>query len=293
VPLVIAAISPHGFSLIPDISPDADGALRTRAALLELSRRFKAARPDVIVIAGPHGIRANDSIAVADVRRAAGTLHWRGRTVEMNLPVDMEFTRALVDRARAAGVPITEVGYGGADPRAAVLPLDWGLMTPLWFAGHDRNLPGYGYVTANYDLGDPEPTGPPVVVATPSRQIPRASNVAFGRVLAELAEASPKRVAFVASCDWSHRHVEGSPYGYHPAAREVDAEVVAAIRDNVPLSLIDLDEARIRDAVIDGLWQVLVLGGALDVVPMAVDLLSYEVPLYYGMLVATYQRAPA
>jgi aromatic ring-opening dioxygenase LigB subunit len=289
MPLVIAAISPHGFPLIPEISEDADGALQTRAALLELTRRFKAAEVDVIVIAGPHGIRANGSIAVADVRRAAGTLHWEGRTIEMNLPTDMEFAGELVARARAAGVPITEVGYGGSDPRASILPLDWGLMTPLWFAGHDKNLPGYGYVTANYHYGDPEPTGPPVVVVTPSRQIPRSLNVAFGRVLAELAEASPKRVAFVASCDWSHAHVDGSPYGYHPAAREVDAQVVAAIRDNEPLRLIDLADDLIRPAVIDGLWQVLVLGGALEVVPLEVELLSYEVPSYYGMLVATYQ----
>ncbi|HET8625813.1 MAG TPA: aromatic ring-opening dioxygenase subunit LigB [Thermomicrobiales bacterium] len=293
MPLAIAAISPHGFPLIPDLSPDAEGALRTRTALLELRRRFREADPEVIVIAGPHGIRVNDRIAVADVRRAAGTLHWRGRTVEMNLPVDMAFTRELVARARAAGLPIAEVGYGGADPRASVLPLDWGLMTPLWFAGHDRNLAGFGYVTANYDHGDPAPTGLPVVVVTPSRQIPRSLNVAFGRALAEAAEASPRRVAFVASGDWSHAHAAGSPYGYHPAAAAVDARVVAAIRDNAPLGLIDLDEGLIRDAVIDGLWQVLVLGGALEVVPLAVDLLSYEVPSYYGMLVATYRRGPA
>ena len=293
MPLVVAAIAPHGFPLIPELSADAEGALQTRAALRELTRRFRAARPDVIAIAGPHGIRTHGSIAVAAVRRAAGTLHWRGRTVEMNLPVDTAFAQELVAAARAAGVPVTEVGYGGADPRASVLPLDWGLMTPLWFAGHDRNLPGYGYVTANYDHGDPAATGPPVVVATPSRQLPRAQNVAFGRALAALAEASPKRVALVASCDWSHAHVDGSPYGYHPAAARVDAEVVAAIRDNQPLRLIDLDEELIRHAVIDGLWQALVLGGALAVVPMAVELLSYEVPAYYGMLVATYQRGAA
>ena len=32
------------------------------------------------------------------------------------------------------------------------------------------------------------------------------------------------------------------------------------------------------------------LAGALEVVPMEVDFLSYEAPTYYGMIVATYQR---
>ncbi len=288
MPLVGAAISPHGFPLIPAMSDDAEGASQTRAALHELTRRFKALDLDAIVIVAPHGVRVKDAIAIADVRRATGILHWKDRTVEMNLPVDMDLTGEIIERARAMELPIAEVGYGGTDPRAAILPMDWGLMTPLWFAGHDTDLPGYGHVTANYDHGDPAPTGPPVVIATPSRHLPREMNVTFGRAIAEVAEASERRVALIASCDWSHKHVEGSPYGYHPAAEQVDAVVVSAIRDNDPLRLIDLEEDLIADAVIDGLWQALVLGGALEVVPMSVDLLSYEVPMYYGMLVATY-----
>lgn len=292
MPLVSAAISPHGFPLIPEISEDAEGAYQTRAALLELLRRFKELALDTIVVVGPHGMRVKNAIAVADVFRAAGTLHWKDRKIEMNMPVDMALTQALVEHARELDLPIAEVGYGGADPRAAIMPLDWGFMTPLWFAGHNRHLPGYGHVTANYDHGDPEPTGPPVVLATPSRDLPREMNIAFGRAIAEVAQASTKRVALVASCDWSHKHVEDSPYGYHPAAEQVDAQVVAAIRENEPLRLLHLDQELIEHAVIDGLWQVLVLGGALQMVPMEVDLLSYEVPMYYGMLVATYAPDP-
>lgn len=292
MPIVIAALSPHGFPLIPDMSDDADGALQTRSAMQELGRRFKAARPDVIVIVGPHGIRVDGAIAVANVVRAAGTLHWEQRTIEMNLPVDMEFTQLVVEHARSLGVPVATIGYGGSDPRASILPMDWGIMTPLWFAGHDKNLAGYGYVTANYHYGDPEQLAPPVVVATTSRQLPREANITFGRAVAEAAEASAKRVAFIASCDWSHAHVEGSPYGYHPAAVQIDEQVVSAVRDNEPLRLIDLDSELMQHAVIDGLWQLLALGGLLQVVPMQVELLSYEVPSYYGMLVAIYERSP-
>ena len=57
---------------------------------------------------------------------------------------------------------------------------------------------------------------------------------------------------------------------------------------NDVLSLIDLDEGRARDAAIDGLWQALMFAGALDGGPMHVELLSYEAPTYYGMLVAVW-----
>ena len=71
----------------------------------------------------------------------------------------------------------------------------------------------------------------------------------------------------------------------------MDAEVLAAITANDPLSLIDLADDYIQEAAIDGLWQLLMLGGALQVTPMDVDVLCYEAPSYYGMIVATY--APA
>ena len=44
------------------------------------------------------------------------------------------------------------------------------------------------------------------------------------------------------------------------------------------MRLIDLDEDRARDAAIDGLWQALMLAGALEAVPMSVEFLSYEAP---------------
>src|SRR4051794_25922272 len=100
MPLVAAAVAPHGFPIIPDVSEDADGALQTREAMFEMGRRFKAAQPDVIVIAEPHGFSVTGFISVGSAVRGAGTLHWQDRTVEMNLPLDMDFAQEVVERAR-------------------------------------------------------------------------------------------------------------------------------------------------------------------------------------------------
>jgi aromatic ring-opening dioxygenase LigB subunit len=285
MPLVFAAIAPHGFPIIPALSDDAEGGLATRAAMEELGRRAEAAGVEALAIAGPHGVRVDGSICLYDTARAAGRLAWQGREVEMNVPLDGPLTDAIATAARARDIPVAMAGYAGNRREQSVMPLDWGILTPLWFLGHDRNMPGYGDV-----LADPpaEDIGPPAAIITPSRSLPRPALVELGRAVAEAAQADPRRIAFVASCDWGHRHREDSPYGFHPEAAAVDAEVVAAVAANDPLRLIDLDEERARDAAIDGLWQTLILAGALELAPMRGELLSYEAPSYYGMLVATW-----
>jgi aromatic ring-opening dioxygenase LigB subunit len=283
--LAFAAIAPHGFPLIPDLSDDAGGALATRAAMEELSRRAVAVGIEALVIAGPHGVRVEGAICLADTARAAGTLAWQERQVELNVPVDGPLTDAIAAKARERGIPIALTGYGGNRRDQSVLPLDWGILTPLWFLGHNLNMRGHGDVLADPPAAD---IGPPAVIVTPSRSLPRGTLVDFGRVVAEVSGAEPRRVGFIASCDWGHAHAATGPYGFHPESAAVDAEVVAAVQANDLMRLIDLDEGRARDAAIDGLWQALMLGGALDVTPMKVEFLSYEAPTYYGMLVAAW-----
>ena len=289
MPLVFAAIAPHGFPLIPELGDDAGGALKTRAAMQELQRRALAAGVEAIVIAGPHGVRVNDAVALADTSRAAGSLTWEGRTVELNVPIDGELTDAIAAEARGRGIPIALVGYAGSRRDQSVLPLDWGFLTPLWFLGHDRNMPGKGDVLADPPTSD---QGPPVVLVSPSRSIPRTQLVEFGAAVASVAAESSQRVAFVASCDWGHRHAEDGPYGFHPESAIVDAEIVAAVTAGDVLSLRDFPDERAQTAAIDGLWQLLMLGGAIQEKDWPVDVISYEAPTYYGMLVATWQGVP-
>lgn len=284
--IVFGAIAPHGFALIPVVSDDADGGLQTRAAMEELGRRFAAANVETIVLAGPHGVRVDGAISIGQVARAAGMLPWQGKTVEMNVPCDLAFARQLGDACRADGIPVAMTGYAGNQPDQSAIPLDWGAMVPLWFMGHGRHLPGMGNVLATAPDG---PEGPPVVLVTPSRALPRKGMVEFGRTLARVADEGGRRVAFIASCDWAHTHTADGPYGAHPAAKVVDARVVTAVKENTLLGLIDLADEDVEHAAIDGLWQALMLAGVQQIRPLRSDLLSYEAPRYFGMLVAAFE----
>ena len=285
MPMVFGAIAPHGFSVMLEMSDDAEGGLKTRASMEEMERRLKATAPDVVVIAGPHGFRVEGSICVADVGRGAGTLSWNGRQVEMNVPIDGEMTDAIIQAAEAKGVSVARGGYAGTRRSQSVMPIDWGVITPLWFAGHGRNMVGHGHVLAPKPQG---PEGPPVVIATPSRSQPREHQIAFGQAIAEASETDGRRVAFIASCDWGHRHSEAGPYGYHEASARVDAQIVDAVKSEDLRRLLAISDEEANEAAIDGLWQTLILQGVLEHTPMPVDLLSYEAPTYYGMIVATY-----
>jgi len=64
--------------------------------------------------------------------------------------------------------------------------------------------------------------------------------------------------------------------------------VVAALKDNDPGRLISLTEEEVQNAAIDGLWQTLMLAGAMAHTPMRGEVLSYEAPSYYSMIVATF-----
>lgn len=284
MPLVAAAIAPHGFPVIPDLGDRADGGVDTRRDMAAMGDLFREQGVEAVVIAGPHGIRAEGHFAIVDAARAAGTLRWKGRHVEASVPCDRPLIESVSVQAAADGLPVARVSYAGNRADQAVVPLDWGAMVPLWFLGHDQNAPGTGDV-----LGAPPESagGPPAALVTPSRALGREAMVAFGRSLARTMAADGRRVGFIASCDWAHTHREDGPYGFHEAAARVDAIVVDAVKRNALLDLLDLPQEEVEDAAIDGLWQTLMLAGIQEITPVALDFRSYEAPAYYGMIVAT------
>jgi aromatic ring-opening dioxygenase LigB subunit len=128
-----------------------------------------------------------------------------------------------------------------------------------------------------------------LISITPSRVLALAQLADFGTALAEAAAQSGRRVALVASADWGHAHQADGPYGIDPASPAFDAMVVDVLKaDDLPrLLTTDLDFA--DRAKVDGLWQAVMLAGALRHTPMRGEFLSYEVPSYFGMLVAAYE----
>jgi aromatic ring-opening dioxygenase LigB subunit len=267
--LVFAAIAPHGGDTIAEIAPDPEVMARTRMAMEELGRRCDAARPDTIVVLNPHGLIVQGAVSIGMTERAAGMLGDPPRSVSVLFDTDLELAKLIDEEADENKLPLVRL-VGEKEKAKALLPLDWGALVPLWF------------------VAQPLTPQPKVVILAPDRSLPRETLVRFGVSIARAAEASGKRVALIASCDQGHAHAEDGPYGFDPASAKHDLMMCEAIALEQLDTLLEWPEDFLEEAKVDAYWQTIMLLGALGHTPMHGELLSYEVPTYFGMIVAAY-----
>ena len=301
MPLVFAAIAPHGDLAIPEACSLEQRSLAagTQAGMRELERRCRAANPEVIVVLTPHGIHVTGSIAVVIAGHATGSLEEAPEPIDLDLETDLPLAHATIDALRGEGVPVVGVSFGGNVPAEAVMPMDWGTLIPLWYLG-----------------GRWEPPRRIVVVA-PARDLPAATHVSAGVAIGRAAAVSAHRIALIASADQAHTHDAAGPYGVHPSARIYDEIAASAVRESDLGRLLDVSARLLEDAKPDSWWQMLMLHGALNATggapgasnapgaPAATaapsstgpqgatgawrgELLSSEAPTYYGMLCAAF-----
>ncbi len=262
--LVFAAIAPHGGPVFDLPSSP------TRRAMEQLARRHAAASPDATIVATPHGVHVEGEFAVV----AYGTLEgdanqWTQVDTHLACPGHPDLARRCVEELRAEGLPAVGVTFGSSGYATSTMPLDWGALIPLWFMG-----------------GRADPPVPAVVVSS-SRDRTPAEHVAAGRALARAADAAGARIAFVASADHGHGHDAAGPYGFAAESRRYDERIVELVRANRLDELLAFDVPFVEAAMADSFWQLLMLHGAIGDA-FDVELLSYEVPTYFGMLCAAY-----
>ncbi len=275
--LVFACITPHGSLIIPLLGEKgAEKGLATRAAMEELGRRMAAAHPETIVLVTPHGHRIDGNFSLLNNVRVQGTLgpekDGNGNSFTLNFEVDRELNDAILEEAHALNVPVSRVYYAVDDDSKFYMPLDWGALVPLWFLGAPLNPP------------------PKVVIACPDRgNMPWELFVPFGLSIRKAAEKLGRRIAFVASADLGHAHDAEGPYGYDIASQEFDAALVDAVRAQDLGRLLSFDLDWLKRASTDSYGQILNLHGAIDGTNFRGELLSYEVPTYFGMMCVAYE----
>lgn len=275
--LIYACIAPHGSEAIPKLA--SKSALRkfrkTKDGLRRLGREVGRERPDTIIIATPHNLKLWKKIAVVTAENSTGTLQASPRnkkSVSVKAKCDVEFARKLFETAVRRKLPVVSANFGTLEGVTSDMPMDWGTLVPLWFMLPECRRK------------------PKVVVVTPSREIPLSQNFQFGRMIGELCERSTKRIVFVASADQAHRHKKSGPYGFSKASKQYDRIVIDAIRENRIYAIMRLRSKLIDAARPDSLWQMAMLAGALDKVSMGAEMVSYDVPTYFGMICASFRR---
>lgn len=271
---MFAAIAPHGGIAIREACEphEVNVAIATRRGMEQLGRRFTAAQPEAVVIATPHNVHIAGALGVVVAGRVAGRLSGAPASVALDLPSDSELAWSILAELGAAGLPSVGISFGGNDPTSAVAPMDWGVLIPLWFMGGRRRH------------------AIPIVVVTPARDLAADVHVRFGEAIARAADASGRRVAFIASADHGHAHDPDGPYGFDERAKEYDELICELVgRDDLG-RLAHIDPELVERAKADSWWQMLILRGAVGEA-LRGTLISYEAPTYFGMLTAAYEPA--
>jgi aromatic ring-opening dioxygenase LigB subunit len=273
--IVYACIAPHGGEIIPELASKSmlHRFEETRMAMRVLARRMSTVRPQTIVIASPHNLRLLSKIAVVISENSTGTLKGSSnRSIALRARCDVDFAKRVVSESEKGGLPVVGANYGTATGPSSDMQMDWGTLVPLWFMLKERRLKSR------------------ILIVAPSREIPLRTNFDFGRLLGRLMNRDKKRkFAFIASADQAHAHSRSGPYGFSPAASKYDDFVQKAIRDNNLRRILSLNPSFIEAAKPDSPWQMVMLAGINEIVPLRSELLSYQVPSYYGMVCAGFE----
>jgi len=266
-------MAPHGSEAVPELAGDKLDAFDvTKKGMEELARHMKKHDPHTIVIATPHGLRLHHTIGVVTTEYSEGSLKEKEKTIRARFRCNRQLAQKILQEARKAWLPVVGANYGTNEGPASCMQMDWGTLIPLWFFGaRERNKPK-------------------IVIVTPSREIPLTQLVTFGKTIAEVAETSERKIAFVASADQGHAHDKNGPYGFHPASKEYDELVIKAVKENNLKQLLTLDPQFVEDAKPDSLWQIAILAGVLEKVSMKARFVSYQAPTYFGLLCAGFER---
>jgi aromatic ring-opening dioxygenase LigB subunit len=270
--IVYACIVPHGSEVIPELAGDKLEAFsETRRGMEELARQMKKHSPHTIVIATPHGLRLDHTIGIVTSQYSAGNLKEKDKTISARFKCNRQLAQKIYRTAKKAGLPVVAANYGTSEGPDSCMPMDWGALIPLWF------------------FGAQEKKKPRIIIVTPSREIPLTQLVEFGEVIARTAETSKRKIAFVCSADQGHAHDKTGPYGFHLASKKFDELVIKAVKENNLKRILTLDPKFVEDAKPDSLWQIAILEGVLECVPMKARFVSYQAPTYFGLMCADFE----
>ncbi|MBT2681194.1 extradiol ring-cleavage dioxygenase [Bacillus sp. ISL-35] len=265
-PFVFACIAPHGGEIIPElkgINPDRMAV--TRENMEKLGNYMSQARPDCIVVLTPHGTRIKGIFSISDSEKMMGSWEENDGFYGMEKLVERDLAKIIEDEANKNGILASTINYGTSSGPISCLPLDWGAIVPLRF------MPDV-----------------PIVVITSPRELSFDDHLKFGQSLRNAVAQYSGRVGLIASCDWAHTHDEKGPYGFSPAAKELDEQAVKFIKTNELEKMAEFESSFIEAAKPDGIWQTMILAGAIHPDERHVEFLSYENPTYFGLICAGY-----
>ena len=273
--LVGCFAAPHPPIVVPEVGgADLADAEATVRAMIALREKTAALDPDTIVLLSPHSPLARSQMGVSLAAKYKGSLaYFRAPQVRVDVDGDVRLAEALMERAAAHGIPVTQTAAEGE-----IFDLDHGAMVPLV------------YLTGALER-------PCRLVVLSFSYLDMDEHVRFGRAVGEVLMAAEQRIVYVASSDLSHRLIPGAPAGYDPRAAQFDHAIAETFASGDWESMLNIDQGLVSVAGECGYRSLAVLSGVVAAYEAPGGrtqnrLLSYEGPWGVGYLVGEIELTP-
>lgn len=256
--LVKSALLPHSPLLIPEIGrANYDFLGQTLAAYRKIQEELADLEPETIIIITPHGLSGNDFNLNAAPEMEINLQDFGFIPPKTIFSGDLLLADQIKNQLRGR-FPVH---------LSSELVLDYGSAIPAYL------LQSAG---RNFKL----------VTITP----PEGANIEacyqFGQALKDILNASPKKIAVIASGDLSHRLKKKSPGGYSPKGAKFDNKLIEYLNDleTAATNILKMDHKLITEAGECGLKPIMILLGIIAGAGLEAKTLAYQTDFGVGYL---------
>ena len=284
--IVFACAVPHPPLIVPSVGRGQEREIQaTVDAYRAVAREVVASRPDVIVVTSPHAPYFRDAFHVTTDEALPGSMRqFRAPRCRIDARCDVAFARAVVAGLKDAKIPAVTSDYYPDD-------MDHGTFVPLYFVKEatgerDEGAAAAGEASERMSAGDL----PCAIVRIGLSMLPVENHRELGRIIARVAAAQGKRVAFIASGDLSHKLKSDGPYGFVPEGPVFDEEICRLFAAGDLDGLFAMDQKMCDAAAECGLRSFMIMAGALEGLDVEAELLSHEGTFGVGYGVAAFRN---
>ncbi|MBU3181103.1 AmmeMemoRadiSam system protein A [Clostridium psychrophilum] len=242
----------------------------TYDACERIGREIAEIKPEVIIIATPHGTMFSDAIALSFEPSILGSLEQFGAPeVSMSFDIDMDLTQEIMVRASKNNIQTVGVTGSILKQYGREYELDHGSIVPLNFVENKYN----SFKLVHITYGGLTPI-----------QLYK-----FGMLIKEAVDESYKNVVFIGSGDLSHHLKDEGPYNYNPYGEKFDRSIISLLKSGDVVGVFNINSKMVENAGECALRSYYIMLGAMDGNEIKGELLSYEGTFGVGYAVMKFE----
>ncbi|MBQ3291211.1 MAG: AmmeMemoRadiSam system protein A [Mogibacterium sp.] len=242
---------PHPPMIVPEIGRGSEAEIEeTIRAYETVADEIAALRPDTIIITSPHVVMYRDYFHISPGKGAKGDFaQFRAPGVRFDEKYDAELRSEICRLADVEDFPAGTLGERDAE-------LDHGTMVPLWF------------IRRRYTEGK--------ILRIGLSGLPLIDHYRLGEIIKKAADASERKIVFVASGDLSHKLQHYGPYGFAPEGPVYDERIMDVMGKADFGELFDFDSSFCDKAAECGHRSFVIMAGAFDGMSVTAKRLSHQ-----------------